>query len=66
MQRAAAPPHPPRPADRAENVPAAGRQGNENAALAGNFFCLFLCELKPIQPFHSVFWPAGERGVYIL
>ncbi|XP_038992924.1 uncharacterized protein LOC120116523 isoform X2 [Hibiscus syriacus] len=34
MQRAAAPPHPPRPAARAENVPAAGRQGNENAALA--------------------------------
>ncbi|XVF69918.1 hypothetical protein PTKIN_Ptkin11bG0119500 [Pterospermum kingtungense] len=36
MQRAAAPPHPPRPAARAENVPAAGRQGNENAALAEN------------------------------
>ncbi|KAE8710367.1 hypothetical protein F3Y22_tig00110321pilonHSYRG00046 [Hibiscus syriacus] len=35
MQRAAAPPHPPRPAARAENVPAAGRQGNENVALAG-------------------------------
>ncbi|KAK8515567.1 hypothetical protein V6N13_139456 [Hibiscus sabdariffa] len=35
MQRAAAPPHPPRPAARAENVPAAGRQGDENAALAG-------------------------------
>ncbi|XVF47627.1 hypothetical protein PTKIN_Ptkin03bG0124900 [Pterospermum kingtungense] len=34
MQRAAAPPHPPRPAARAENVHAAGRQGNENAALA--------------------------------
>ncbi|XP_022755475.1 uncharacterized protein LOC111303459 [Durio zibethinus] len=34
MQRAAAPPHPPRPAARAENVPAAERQGNENAALA--------------------------------
>ncbi|XP_038993771.1 uncharacterized protein LOC120117576 isoform X3 [Hibiscus syriacus] len=34
MQRAAAPPHPPRPAARAENVPAAGRQGNENVALA--------------------------------
>ncbi|XWS70990.1 hypothetical protein CRYUN_Cryun03dG0098400 [Craigia yunnanensis] len=34
MQRAAANPHPPRPAARAENVPAAGRQGNENAALA--------------------------------
>ncbi|XP_039030382.1 uncharacterized protein LOC120164801 [Hibiscus syriacus] len=35
MQRAAAPPHPRAPAARAENVPAAGRQGNENAALAG-------------------------------
>ncbi|TYJ02612.1 hypothetical protein E1A91_A13G241500v1 [Gossypium mustelinum] len=35
MQRAAAPPHPPRPAARAENVPAAGRQGNENVAVAG-------------------------------
>ncbi|KAE8676630.1 10 kDa chaperonin-like [Hibiscus syriacus] len=35
MQRAAAPPHPPRPAARAENVTAAGRQGNENTALAG-------------------------------
>ncbi|XWS52274.1 hypothetical protein CRYUN_Cryun11dG0054400 [Craigia yunnanensis] len=34
MQRAAAPPHPPRPAARPENVPAAERQGNENAALA--------------------------------
>ncbi|XP_034700594.1 uncharacterized protein LOC117925639 [Vitis riparia] len=34
MQRAAAPPQPPRPAVRAENVPAAVRQGNENAALA--------------------------------
>ncbi|KAK9268680.1 hypothetical protein L1049_000440 [Liquidambar formosana] len=35
MQRAAAPPQPPRPAARAENVPAAAaRQGNENAALA--------------------------------
>ncbi|KAL4325965.1 hypothetical protein GQ457_11G018170 [Hibiscus cannabinus] len=34
MQRAAAPPHPPRPAARAENIPAAGRQGEENAALA--------------------------------
>ncbi|MBA0754294.1 hypothetical protein Gohar_001695 [Gossypium harknessii] len=34
MQRAAAPPHPPRPAARAENVPAAGRQGNENVAVA--------------------------------
>ncbi|XWS73316.1 hypothetical protein CRYUN_Cryun02cG0118200 [Craigia yunnanensis] len=34
MQRAAAPPHPPRPAARAENAPAAGRQGDENAALA--------------------------------
>lgn len=44
MRRAAAPPHPPRPAAQAENVPAAGRQGNENAALAGNFFrcCLYL------------------------
>ena len=34
MQRAAAPPHPPRPAARAENVPAA-RQGADNAAPAG-------------------------------
>lgn len=34
MQRAAAPPHPPRPAARAENVPAA-QQGNENVAVAG-------------------------------
>ncbi|RVW16125.1 hypothetical protein CK203_074265 [Vitis vinifera] len=34
MQRAAAPPQPPRPAVRAENVPAAVRQGNENAAMA--------------------------------
>ncbi|XP_021275569.1 uncharacterized protein LOC110410264 [Herrania umbratica] len=34
MHRAAAPPHLPRPAARAENVPAAGRQGNDNAALA--------------------------------
>ncbi|KAJ0031235.1 hypothetical protein Pint_14020 [Pistacia integerrima] len=34
MQRAAQPPHPPRPAVRAENAPGAARQGNENAALA--------------------------------
>ncbi|KAH7572549.1 hypothetical protein JRO89_XS04G0273600 [Xanthoceras sorbifolium] len=34
MQRAAAPPHPPRPAVRADNVPAAAGQVNENAALA--------------------------------
>ncbi|KAJ7979414.1 Transmembrane protein [Quillaja saponaria] len=33
MQRAAAPPHPPRPAVRGENIPPA-RQGNENAAAA--------------------------------
>lgn len=52
MQRAAAPPHPPRPAARAENIPAAGRQGNENAALAGIFFFFFFCELKFIHPFH--------------
>lgn len=37
MQRAAAPPHPPRPAVRAENAPAAARQ-NENAALAGTLY----------------------------
>lgn len=35
MQRAAAPPQPPRPADGANNIPAAARQGIENAALAG-------------------------------
>ncbi|KAA8522711.1 hypothetical protein F0562_009127 [Nyssa sinensis] len=34
MQRAAAPPQPPRPAARVENVPAAARQGNENAPVA--------------------------------
>ncbi|KAI9191190.1 hypothetical protein LWI28_004879 [Acer negundo] len=34
MQRAAAPPHQPRPAVRADNAPAAAGQGNENAALA--------------------------------
>ncbi|GLT28703.1 hypothetical protein SLA2020_036150 [Shorea laevis] len=34
MQRAAAPPHPPRPAVRAENVPAEAGNGNEHAALA--------------------------------
>ncbi|GLT76386.1 hypothetical protein SLA2020_480500 [Shorea laevis] len=34
MQRAAAPPHPPRPAVRAENVPAEAGHGNDNAALA--------------------------------
>ncbi|OMO61136.1 hypothetical protein CCACVL1_23724 [Corchorus capsularis] len=33
MHRAAAPPHPPRPAAR-ENIPPAGRHGNDNAALA--------------------------------
>ncbi|KAG8376383.1 hypothetical protein BUALT_Bualt09G0057800 [Buddleja alternifolia] len=34
MQRAAAPPRPPRAADRADNVPAAGVQGNENVGIA--------------------------------
>ncbi|KAK3435410.1 hypothetical protein EUGRSUZ_C00120 [Eucalyptus grandis] len=34
MQRAAAPPHPPRPAVRAENDPPAAGQGNENQPLA--------------------------------
>ncbi|XP_050372881.1 uncharacterized protein LOC126790613 [Argentina anserina] len=33
MDRAAVPPQPPRPAARAENVPAAARPGNDNAAL---------------------------------
>ncbi|XP_061994872.1 uncharacterized protein LOC133712780 isoform X2 [Rosa rugosa] len=33
MDRAAVPPQPPRPAARAENVPPAARQGNDNAAL---------------------------------
>lgn len=42
MQRAAAPPQPPRPAVRAENVPAAVRQGNENAAMAGTFFYSYI------------------------
>ena len=32
------PPQPPRPAVRAENVPAAARPGNENVAMAGTFF----------------------------
>ncbi|XP_021911872.1 uncharacterized protein LOC110825697 isoform X2 [Carica papaya] len=41
MQRAAAPPQPPRPAFRADNVPDAARQGNENAGLGGTFY--FLC-----------------------
>ncbi|XP_030535716.1 uncharacterized protein LOC115744601 isoform X2 [Rhodamnia argentea] len=36
MQRAAAPPHPPRPAVRAENVPPAAGQGNENQPLAAD------------------------------
>lgn len=35
MRRAAAPPQPPRPAFRADNVPDAARQGNENAAVLG-------------------------------
>ncbi|CAN4112932.1 unnamed protein product [Withania somnifera] len=34
MQRAAAPPQPPGPAVRADNVPGAGRQGNDNVAAA--------------------------------
>ncbi|XP_030456383.1 uncharacterized protein LOC115677369 [Syzygium oleosum] len=36
MQRAAAPPHPPRPAVRAENDPPAAGQGNENRPLAAD------------------------------
>ncbi|PIN17039.1 hypothetical protein CDL12_10295 [Handroanthus impetiginosus] len=34
MRRAAAPPQPPRPAVRADNLPAAGGQGNENVGVA--------------------------------
>lgn len=34
MQRAAAPPQPPRAAIRGDNIPAAGAQGNENAGVA--------------------------------
>lgn len=41
MQRAAAPPRPPRPAARAENVPAA-RQEVDNAAPAGTIFLHFI------------------------
>ena len=41
MRRAAGPPPPPRPAARAENLPAAARQGNENAAGAGLFYMHF-------------------------
>lgn len=41
MQRAAAPPHPPRPAPRAENVPAA-RQEVDNAVPAGMICLLFM------------------------
>ena len=40
MQRAAAPPQPPRPAVRADNVPGAGRQGNDNVAAGGTSFQL--------------------------
>ncbi|KAF8033706.1 hypothetical protein BT93_C0078 [Corymbia citriodora subsp. variegata] len=36
MQRAAAPPHPPRPAGRAENDPPAAGQGNENRPMAAD------------------------------
>lgn len=38
MQRAAAPPQAPRGAVRADNLPAAGAQQNDNAGLAGKFF----------------------------
>lgn len=46
MQRAAAPPHPPRPGVRAENAPVAApaaRQEAQNAAFAGTFLlnCIF-------------------------
>lgn len=41
MDRAAVPPQPPRPAARAENVPPAARQGNDNAALPGNLLLVF-------------------------
>jgi hypothetical protein len=37
MQRAAAPPHPPRPAVRADNLRAPGRAANEYAPAAGTF-----------------------------
>ncbi|KAL8509665.1 hypothetical protein ACS0TY_016764 [Phlomoides rotata] len=35
MRRAAAPPEPPRPAARADNLPAVGGEGNENVVLGG-------------------------------
>jgi len=44
MQRAAAPPHPPRPAARAENVPAP-RQEGDNAAPAGMICTFYACDL---------------------
>lgn len=43
MQRAAAPPHPPRPAARAENVPAPRPEG-DNAAPAGMIWTFYACD----------------------
>lgn len=43
MQRAAAPPHPPRPAARDEHVPAPRPEG-DNAAPAGMIWTFYACD----------------------
>ncbi|GKB41311.1 hypothetical protein Tco_0886253 [Tanacetum coccineum] len=51
MQRAATPPQQPRPAVRADNVPAAARQENENAPLGvpSTPFNIIACESTPLS-----------------
>ena len=60
MQRAAAPPHPPRPAVRAENV-AAARQGVENVAGAGIFRFVYAILEFMKRMFHDLF----SAGIYV-
>lgn len=45
MQRAATPPHPPRPAVRADNIPAA-RQGIDGAAAPAGMICFLLMRVN--------------------
>lgn len=59
MQRAAAPPHPARPAARAENVPAP-RQEGDNAAPAGMICTFYACGL------HVHFWESLVILAYVI
>lgn len=53
MQRAAAPPQPPRPDARLDNLPPGARQGNENAAGPGIFLLASLSSITSTWVFEN-------------